>query len=79
MATNSIVELLEDTKMEFSLRSELVREFFVKLTTKFDILTFFTYYKVGRARLNASIVYKNEVIPLEAIFFNEFQTIIPKY
>lgn len=46
---------------------------------KFDALTFFTYYKVGRARLNASIVYKNEIYPMEAIFFNEFQTIIPRY
>jgi hypothetical protein len=58
LATNSIVELLEDTKIEFTLRSEEERDFFIVLSRNFEILTFYTYYSVGRAKIVPYVVYK---------------------
>jgi len=51
---------MENTKFDFTLRSLKERDFFIMMDEKFDVLTFYTYYSVGRAKVSAAIVHNSK-------------------
>jgi hypothetical protein len=84
LATNSILELPEDTKLDFSLRGDEEKVLFVlvKNILKYEKLTFFTYYSFGRARITASVISNDVEYQLnkdKKFIFEDLETSLPTY